>query len=188
MSSPAYPPGPAWPYTYQQPHRPPLPRRSPRALWWFSIVRPWAIVVPLVTLVMDIWWFATGRLCDYAAPPSDECFWVLWLSLPLAVVSLGWNMATTISARRIAHYRRGIPSRVQLPVQSALASGATVCLALLAWHYAAYMDRMWESHLEGAMVALIAIITLVNWLLVGFTAYEWNLDRRYLRDQESYVL
>jgi Kef-type K+ transport system membrane component KefB len=80
---------------------------------------------------------------------------------PQAVVSLGWNMATTISSRRIAHYRRGIPSRVQLPVQSALASGATVCLAVLAWHYAAYMDRMWESHLEGAMVALIAIITYV---------------------------
>lgn len=69
-----------------------------------------------------------------------------------------WNLATTISARRVQHYRRGIPVDVQLPAQALVACGATVCLALLSWHFAVYMDRIWGSHLDGAMIALVCII------------------------------
>lgn len=47
---------------------------------------------------------------------------------------------------------------MQLPAQALVACGATVCLALLAWHYAVYMDKIWGSNLEGAMIALICII------------------------------
>lgn len=67
----------------------------------------------------------------------------------------------TISARRAANYRRGISTTIQLPVQTVIALGATLCLALMSWHYATYMDRIWESHLEGAMIALLSIITSV---------------------------
>lgn len=39
---------------------------------------------------MDIWWFSTGRLCGYVDNMMDECFWVLWLSLPLVSLSYSW--------------------------------------------------------------------------------------------------
>lgn len=29
---------------------------------------------------------------------------------------------------------------------------------------------------------------LVNWLLAGFAAYEWNLDRKYRQENDNYIL
>lgn len=59
-----------------------LPARHPRILFLTSITRPWAIVVPFIALVMDVWWFSTGRLCGgYDA--SSDCYLVLWYSMPI---------------------------------------------------------------------------------------------------------
>lgn len=77
-----------------------------------------------------------------------------------AVVSLLWSLATTISARRAAHHRPSIPSRIQLPVQTVVAGGATACLALLAVHLA-NSDWMRYNSLQGGMIALLAIITYI---------------------------
>lgn len=61
----------------------------PRVQFLVSIVRPWAIVVPFVTVVMNIWWFASGRLCGGIDDLSSECYWILWLSFPIVrVISL----------------------------------------------------------------------------------------------------
>ncbi|KAL6866379.1 hypothetical protein ACO1O0_002487 [Amphichorda felina] len=156
MASPV-PPPPPYAYAYE-PRPPPLLHRHPRLLWWYSIIRPSAIIVPFVASIMVIWWFSTNSFCDVSASASDECYWALWLSLPLAIVSLVWNMAAMISHRRSANYRRGISSDIQLPVQFIIACGATVCLGMLAWHYAVYKGRMWGSHLEGSVIALVCII------------------------------
>lgn len=77
------PPPPAYQYAYPHPPPPPPQVHHSRVAWWYSITRPWAIVVPFVTIIMDIWWFSTGRLCGYVDNMMDECFWVLWLSFPL---------------------------------------------------------------------------------------------------------
>lgn len=55
----------------------------PRVQFLVSIVRPWAIVVPFVTVVMNVWWFASGRLCGGIDDLSSECYWILWLSFPI---------------------------------------------------------------------------------------------------------
>ena len=59
------------------------PVGHPRVLFLVSIVRPWAIVVPFVTVVMDVWWFASGRLCGEIDDLGNECYWILWLSFPI---------------------------------------------------------------------------------------------------------
>ncbi|KAG9251779.1 uncharacterized protein F5Z01DRAFT_266155 [Emericellopsis atlantica] len=174
-------------YAHPPPPQPPRLSLHHRLQWWYNITRPWAIVVPAITLIMDVWWFAAGRLCGYTDSVMDECFWVLWLSLPLAVVSLVWNLAATISTRRIMHQRPGFAPGLQFGGQALVACGASVCLGLLARHFAMYMDAWWSSSLEGAMIALISIITFFNWVLTAFAAYEWAMERR-ARDEEMYVL
>lgn len=69
------------PYTYGAAART-LPPRHPRVLFLISITRPWAIVTPFIALVMDIWWFSTGRLCGGYDATSD-CYLVLWYSMPV---------------------------------------------------------------------------------------------------------
>ena len=74
-----------------------------------------------------------------------------------AIASIGWNLSALVSNRRVNNYRRGIPMTIQLFGQSLIASGSAVCLGLLSWHYAEYWTYM--RHLEGAMIALVAMIT-----------------------------
>lgn len=75
-------PPPPGPYGYAPPTAD-LPARHPRILFLISITRPWAVVVPLVTLVMNIWWFSTGRICGGVDDVTSDCFMVLWLSMPI---------------------------------------------------------------------------------------------------------
>jgi hypothetical protein len=180
------PPPPPGRYAYVASSAP-LPARHPRVIFFITIIRPWAIVAPFLTIVMDIWWFSTGRLCGGIDDVGSDCFLVLWYSLPIAVVSMLWSLATTISARRAAHHRKSIPSRVQLPVQTLVAIGATACLALLSVHLA-NSDWIRSNTLQGGMAALLSVITLVNWLLVGSAGYEWNLDRKHARQADNFVL
>lgn len=72
-----------------------------------------------------------------------------------------WSLATTISARRAAHYRKSIPSRIQFPVQTIVAVGAAACLALLSVHLA-NSDWIQINALQGGMVALISVITYAS--------------------------
>ncbi|VUC24356.1 unnamed protein product [Clonostachys rosea] len=188
----SYPPPGAYqqqPAVYYQPqYSPPRPRRQ--HFFLVSIVRPWAIVVSFIIVVMNIWWFSTGRICGYSASVTDKCYWVLWNSLPLAIASMAWNFATTLSHRRIMSFRSGIPLRTQLPIQFLLAAGAAVSLGLLSWSFTQPSENVWSWNMasHGGMIALVAIVTLVNWLLVGFIAYEGWLDSRHQEQTESYAL
>lgn len=244
----------------------PLPTRHPKILFLISITRPWAVVVPIVTLIMDVWWFSTGRICGgYAA--DSECYMVLWYNMPIvrfpspeltapredprewkgvatgrrrkrrmwgvarrktsgkkkektnnwqAVVSLLWSLATTASARRATRYKPTIPSNIQFPIQTIIAAGATACVSLLGVHLA-QGDWMRYNGLQGGLLALMVMITyvpqsssqedmspavravkgvvnkanigrVVNWLLAGFAAYEWNLDRKYGNQNDNFVM
>uniref|UniRef100_A0A0B7KDZ6 Uncharacterized protein n=1 Tax=Bionectria ochroleuca TaxID=29856 RepID=A0A0B7KDZ6_BIOOC len=235
-TAPAYdpdsypPPGAYQPAAYYQPqYSPPRPRRQ--HFFLVSIVRPWAIVVSFIILVMNIWWFSTGRICGYSASVTDKCYWVLWNSLPLvkklptpnfhihfplmllptrpinrfvpigeltfgldvvaqAIASMAWNIATTLSHRRVMSFRSGIPLHTQLPIQFFLAAGAAVSLGLLSWSFTQPSKDVWSWNVasHGGMIALVAIVTLVNWLLVGFIAYEGWLDSRHQEQTESYAL
>lgn len=76
------PPPPPGRYAYVAPSAP-LPARHPRVIFFITIVRPWAIVAPFLTLVMDIWWFSTGRLCGGIDDVGSDCYLVLWYSMPI---------------------------------------------------------------------------------------------------------
>jgi hypothetical protein len=76
------PPPPPGRYAYVAASAP-LPARHPRVIFFITIIRPWAIVAPFLTIVMDIWWFSTGRLCGGIDDVGSDCFLVLWYSLPI---------------------------------------------------------------------------------------------------------
>ena len=79
MATPAPPQSP-YPYVYQS--RPPPPLRcQPGEVRCYSLIRPWAIIVPFITIILAIWWYS-NRSCGADASAKHEC-WMLWLTLPL---------------------------------------------------------------------------------------------------------
>ncbi|KPM39916.1 hypothetical protein AK830_g6671 [Neonectria ditissima] len=161
--------------------RPPIhdpfgPRRPPRALSFVLLARPFSLVVPGVIVILNIWWSVSQRVCPSDATVGDTCFWMLWLSLPIATLSFIWAIASNISARRAAHHMSHIPPRVHAGIQLLLAVGASICFALLIYHIVHF--DIWSRSSEGAMAALLAILMIADWVIFAWTVYEITKDHR----------
>ncbi|KAF4980364.1 hypothetical protein FZEAL_3594 [Fusarium zealandicum] len=180
------------PYAYQPPYQTYAPpaaprRRSPRANCLVITARQFAIIVPVVIIVLNIWW--SIRDSSYCPSSSDNaggsCYLMLWLSLPIAIVSCLWGIATNISARRATHGMSHIPLMVNVAVQLMLAIGATVCFIILVIEIQG--QPTWSRYTSRAMAGLLAILMIINWIMFGWTAYETHVDRRERRRDNSQI-
>ncbi|KAK7402723.1 hypothetical protein QQX98_011512 [Neonectria punicea] len=166
------------PYYFHPPiHDPFASRRRPsRAFSFVLLARPFSLVVPGVIVILNIWWSVSQRVCPSDATVGDTCFWMLWLSLPIATLSFVWAIASNISARRASHHMSHIPPRVHAAIQLLLAIGATVCFILLIYHLVHF--DIWSRSSEGAMAALLAMLMIADWVIFAWTVYEIKLDHR----------
>ncbi|KAI5460294.1 hypothetical protein BGZ63DRAFT_245172 [Mariannaea sp. PMI_226] len=162
------------PYRTQQPIAYTRPRPSSRAFSVVLFVRPFSLIIPGVIVILNIWWSVTQRVCPGDATVGDTCFWMLWLSLPIATLSFIWAIVFNISGRRRSHHMSHIPRPVQAAIQLLLAVGATICFALLIYHLVHF--DIWSQSYEGAMAALLGILMLTDWVLFSWTAYEIHKD------------
>lgn len=55
---------------------------------------------------MDIWWFATGRLCGDVESLADECYWILWFSLPV-VCSISQILSFAMGTSKVCETKMG---------------------------------------------------------------------------------
>ncbi|KAM5341684.1 hypothetical protein ACJ41O_014715 [Fusarium nematophilum] len=160
------------------------PRRRPSS-WLALTARQFSLIIPAIIVILNIWWSIRQDVCPSSAGVGHECFWMLWLSLPIAVASCIWAIALNINARRISHHMSHIPAPVNAAVQLILAVGATVCFALILYHIESY--DIWSRYAEGSMAALLAILMVINWFLFGWTAYEIKRDRRDRQNANSHI-
>lgn len=208
---PPPPQGPPPPFQYQQPyfttpphHPPPIHHRPTSLLLSFS--RHLTLLVPGIILILNIWWAATERVCPRSASAGALCFWLLWLTLPIATVSFIWAIAESISARRATHHLSHIPRAVDVVVRAVLAVGVTVCLVLLVYHMVRW--DVWSVSAEAAMVALLAIMLCVDgnlktwgswgevllmldrvthWTLFAWAAFELKRTRQEQHYRDSHI-
>lgn len=172
QSSP--PPG----YTYHPPiwthpsQAPPPPRPPLRALIPLTFAHSLAMVIPGIILILAIWWSATNRVCPSWATSSSTCYWLIWLSVPIAVASFIWGVVASISARREKHMMSHVPKRVDVGVRGVLAVGASVCFAMLVYHMVRW--TAWSASSEGTMCALLAILMWVYMLYDNLVRCDAN--------------
>ncbi|KAF7540639.1 hypothetical protein G7Z17_g12158 [Cylindrodendrum hubeiense] len=171
-----FPQFPPQPYVHDPAAPHPPRRRPPRAVSLVHLARPFSLVIPAVIVVLNIWWSVSQRVCPSDAGVGHTCFWVLWLSLPVATLSFVWAIASNISARRASHHMSYIPPRIHATIQLLLATGATICFALLIYHLVHF--KVWSRSSEGAMAALLGILMIADWVIFAWTAYEITLDHR----------
>ncbi|KAH7015020.1 hypothetical protein EDB80DRAFT_323094 [Ilyonectria destructans] len=167
---------PPQPYIHDPTAPRPPRRRPPSAVSVVLFARPFSLVIPGVIVVLNIWWSVSQRVCPSDANVGDKCFWLLWLSLPIATLSFVWAIASNISARRASHHMSHIPPRVHAAIQLLLAIGATICFILLIYHLVHF--NVWSRSSEGAMAALLGILMIADWVIFAWAAYEITLDRR----------
>ncbi|KAH7178009.1 hypothetical protein DER46DRAFT_144260 [Fusarium sp. MPI-SDFR-AT-0072] len=142
-----YPPYQAQPAPY---------RRTPRQNFAVVTARQLNIAIPVVIIILSIWWSLRSQICPSDVPIGHECSWMLWTALPVGIASLLWAVVMNISARRANHSMSHVPAIVNTIVQLILALGATACFAILIYHMENY--SVWNRSLEGSMIALLVIL------------------------------
>ncbi|KAF4983334.1 hypothetical protein FDECE_17323 [Fusarium decemcellulare] len=180
-----YPPYQANTQTHVVAAPPPIRRRYPRANFVVVTARQFSLIIPGIIVILCIWWSIREEVCSSDAPVGHPCSWVLWTSLPIAAASCIWSIAMNISGRRASHHMSHIPPPVNATVQLLLALGATACFVLLVYHMETY--EIWSRYAEGGMVALLAILMVINWILFGWTMYEITLNRRERQHANSQI-
>ncbi|KAF4456751.1 hypothetical protein F53441_1187 [Fusarium austroafricanum] len=179
--------GPPPQYGYYQSYqtRPSPYRRSPRQNFAVVTARQLNIVVPVVIIILSVWWSIRSQVCPSNAPVGHECSWLLWAALPIGIASAIWAIVMNISARRVNHSMSHIPGPVNSVVQLILALGATACFAILIYHMESY--PIWSRTLEGSMIGLLVILAVINWILFGWSIYEMRFYRKERESANSHI-
>ncbi|KAL4729680.1 hypothetical protein ACLX1H_004102 [Fusarium chlamydosporum] len=160
-------------------------RRSPRQNFAVTIARTFDIAVPVVIIILSIWWSIRSQTCPNNASIGHECSWRLWASLPVACVAACWSIVMNISARRAAHSMSHIPAIVNAVMELILALGATACFAILIYHIENY--QVWGRTSEATMIGLLVILALVNYVLFAWSVYEMRFYRKQRQNDNSQI-
>ncbi|KAJ4247775.1 hypothetical protein NW762_012984 [Fusarium torreyae] len=186
QNAPPPPPYGYYPPYQAQPQGPPPPRRrSPRQNYAVSTARQFSLAIPFIIVILTIWWSIRQQTCPNGVDAGHECSWMLWTSLPVAIVSAIWGIIMNISARRATHHMSHVPPVVNAVVQLILALGTTACFAILIYHMENYF--VWSRGAEGAMIALLVILAIINWILFGWAVYEMNFYRRERQHENNQI-
>ena len=62
-------------------------RHTPRQNWAVTTARSFNIVIPVIIIILSIWWSIRSSTCPTNAPIGHECSWRLWASLPVVCFS-----------------------------------------------------------------------------------------------------
>ncbi|RGP74213.1 hypothetical protein FSPOR_1908 [Fusarium sporotrichioides] len=168
-------------YQPQQPYRP----RSPRQNWAVTTARSFNIAIPVVIIILSIWWSIRSQTCPDNASIGHPCSWRLWTALPVACVAAIWSVVMNISARRATHSMSSVPPIVSAVMELIIALGATACFAILIYHLDNY--QVWGRTSESIMVALLAILALINYVLFAWTIYETRFYRKQRQNANSQI-
>ncbi|CCT67496.1 uncharacterized protein FFUJ_13712 [Fusarium fujikuroi IMI 58289] len=171
-------------YGYYQAQPAPY-RRTPRQNFAVVTARQLNIAIPVVIIILSIWWSLRSQICPSDVPIGHECSWMLWTALPVSITSLLWAVVMNISARRANHSMSHVPAIVNTIVQLILALGATACFAILIYHMENY--PVWNRSLEGSMIALLVILAIINWVLFGWSIYEMRFYRKERQSANSHI-
>ncbi|KAL6923863.1 hypothetical protein FSHL1_001114 [Fusarium sambucinum] len=166
-------------YTYYQTQQP--YQRSPRQNWAVTTARSFNIAVPVVIIILSIWWSIRSQTC----PDNVPCSWRLWAALPVACVAAIWSVVINISVRRATHSMSSVPPTVNAVMELVIALGATACFAILIYHLENY--QVWGRTSESIMIALLAILALVNYILFAWTVYETRFYRKQRQNANSQI-
>jgi hypothetical protein len=167
-------------YQTQQPFRP-----SPRQNWAVTAARSFNIAVPVVIIILSIWWSIRSQTCPDNVSIGHACSWRLWAALPVACVAVIWSVVMNISARRATHSMSSVPPTVNTVMELIIALGATACFAILIYHLENY--QVWGRTSESIMIALLAILALVNYILFAWTVYETRFYRKQMQNANSQI-
>ncbi|CAM1503564.1 Fc.00g011550.m01.CDS01 [Cosmosporella sp. VM-42] len=200
------PPGGPPPEYYHPPvwtSRAPPPTHRPQS-YLIPLASQFSLVIPVVIVILNIWWSATRRVCPPSATASSPCFWLLWLSLPVATVSFLWGVVGTISNRRAAHHMGHVSKGVDVGARAVLGLGTSVCFALLVVHMVRW--DVWSTGCEAGMVALLGILMygihesgycgsfaneyvdrIINWALFAWAALEMREQRRQRQWDSNHI-
>ncbi|KAF5019720.1 hypothetical protein F66182_8263 [Fusarium sp. NRRL 66182] len=113
------------------------------------------------------------------------------LGIPIIIVVLGaivsalWGIIMNISARRATHYMSHVPPVVNAVVQLILALGTTACFAILIYHMETY--HVWSRNSEGAMIALLVLLAIINWILFGSSIQEIKSRQRERQNANNQI-
>ncbi|RFN46483.1 hypothetical protein FIE12Z_9271 [Fusarium flagelliforme] len=174
---PTYAPG----YPPQQP----IYRHTPRQNWAVTTARSFNIVIPVIIIILGIWWSIRSSTCPNNAPIGHECSWRLWASLPVACVALLWAVVMNISARRATHSMSHVPGVVNAAVELIIALGATAGFAILIYHIQNYV--VWSRTSEAIMIAMLVILALISYVLFAWSIYEMRYYRKQRENANSHI-
>lgn len=73
-----YPPYQAQPAPY---------RRTPRQNFAVVTARQLNIAIPVVIIILSIWWSLRSQICPSDVPIGHECSWMLWTALPVVRIA-----------------------------------------------------------------------------------------------------
>ncbi|KAH7245822.1 hypothetical protein BKA59DRAFT_176353 [Fusarium tricinctum] len=170
------------PYQAQQP----APyRRAPRQNYAVVLARQLNIGLPIAIVVLSIWWSFRSQVCPSNAPVGHECSWMLWTTLPVAIVSAIWAIIMNISGRRATHSMSHIPPIPNTIVELILALGSTACFAILIYHLETYV--VWNRSTETTMIVLLVILALINYILFAWSVYEMMFYRRERQNANGHI-